>query len=283
MSLFYTNYPSSKNNTITKPTLLCLWFIWLGTVPSFGQILNVEKAKIPRDSSQYFVINGALNGRIFNRSAADDAPVRFFGLSANADMGYFSKKHSYQWINFLDYLVINENPITSFGYSHFRANFLRNRRITGELFAQAQYDLWRGLRWRTLAGGGLRLKIINQEKTSLILGTGLLYENELWEVPSSEEDLIRVNALKSSSYLTFRADLKEYLSFNAINYYQIGRDDVFKQMRQRWSIDANLNVQFTTQLSFKVSFSAAYENRPIVPITKFIYSLSNGIQYRFTK
>ncbi len=265
-------------------TLCCFCLIWLSSNPILGQILNVEKSKIPRDSTQYFVTNSALNISVFNRSAAADAPVRFFALNANAEVGYFSKKHSYQWINFLDYLVINENPFTSFGYSHFRANFLRNQRISGELFTQAQYDLWRGLKWRTLIGGGLRLKIINQENTSLTLGSGLLYENELWEVPNSEEEeLIRVNALKSSSYITFRADLKEYLSFNTINYYQIGRDDVFKKMRQRWSIDANLNVQLTTRFNFKVSFSAAYENRPIVPITKFIYSLSNGVQYRFTQ
>ncbi len=271
------NYHTSKT---IKISFLCLLVIFIFSMSAFSQILNIEKAKIPRDSAVYLFSNGAISWRIFNRSAAADDPVKFFGLNGNINVGYFSKKHSYQWLNSLDYLVINENPFTSFAFSHFRINFMRSQKISYELFSQGQYDLWRGLKWRIIGGGGLRMMLFNEHKTSLILGTGIFYENETWKIPNTENELINVNALKSSTYVTFRTDLKEYLSFNMINYYQIGRDDVFNRMRQRWSVDANFNVKLSAHFDFKVSFSAAYENRPIVPITKFIYTLSNGIQYR---
>ncbi|MDQ3535852.1 MAG: hypothetical protein M3421_09540, partial [Bacteroidota bacterium] len=64
-------------------------------------------------------------------------------------------------------------------------------------------------------------------------------------------------------------------------YYQVGYDKVVNLFRQRISGEANINVKISQKISMKTSFTSTYENHPIVPIRKFIYTLLNGIEVNF--
>ncbi|ARS34881.1 hypothetical protein CA264_05180 [Pontibacter actiniarum] len=271
-------------------TCLTVFFlIVLSFAPSCvkAQILNVERARVERDSANYFTGKAGVNFSMFNRNAGKDNPNNYLQLTFNGDIAYISGRHSYLLLNYYNYLLVNydskelRNTVASTGYSHFRVNFLRERRLSYELFTQLQADKARGLELRTLAGGGIRYRLLKDEESGIYLGTGLMHEHEEWENPEQEERLMVSDLLKSTNYVSAKAKINENVSTEGIVYYQFGYDDNISKFRNRVSGDVTLLVKLSNRFTFKTNFSCTYEDEPIVPITNFVYAITNGIQVQF--
>jgi len=254
--------------------------------PVKAQILNIEKVRIEQDSSNYMTGKLGFNFSMFNRNAGKDNPNNFLQLTFNGDAAYISAKHSYLLLNYYNYLLINydnreqRNTVASNGFTHFRVNLLRKRRLSYELFTQLQTDKARGLDIRTLAGAGVRLALLRLDKSSLYFGTGLMHEHETWQSP--EEDLTLTSDLaKLTNYLSVRSALNNYVTIEGIAYYQTGYDKTIDAFRNRVSGDTNLLVKLNSTLSFRTGFNCTYEDKPIVPVTRFVYAITNGIQLNF--
>lgn len=246
-----------------------------------AQILNVEKSRIKEDSSNYFVGNIGFSFSLYNRDAGEDEPNSFIGLSGNSNLAYISEKHSYILINYINYTAVQKEALVQTGYAHFRTNFFRKARISNEVFAQYQYDLARGLESRWLAGTGLRINFVKSENTDLVFGPGIMYEYEKWESPIENEPLRTAKLFKSTNYLSIRQKVNKNIEFNAISYYQTGYDKSIDNFRHRISGDVNVAVSVTNKLTLNTTFTCTFENRPIVPVTKFIYTITNGLAYSF--
>ena len=253
----------------------------------FTQILNVEKTRIKGDSANYFVGSVGVDFNINNRNldAQGDA-IYFIGLNASSDAGYLSEYHSFFLLTQFQYNATSEQEINSTGYGHFRVTFLRKRPLAYESFAQVQYDRGRGMTFRRLVGGGIRKRVYQEENSSLHVGTGIMYEQETWEVPEArvvegEGNEVSLGLWKSTSYLSSRAALNRFISLNVIAYFQTGYDDEADFFRHRFSLDANIITTITSRLAFRTTAGLAYENHPVVPITKLVYSVTNGIQLSF--
>lgn len=247
-----------------------------------AQILNVEKARLNADSSNYFVgsIGFAFNAN--NRSINDDGEtVSFVGLNANSDFGYISEHHSYLLLSQFNYTATSDDPINSTGYGHLRINFLRNSALSYETFAQIQYDQGRGMEVRWLAGGGIRYRFVSQEKINMYIGVGGMYEEEVWNFPGPVEAQRSIGIWKTSNYVSARIRFNEYVDLNLITYYQTGYDFSRDFFRHRMNADINLKVDIVRRLAFTTSLFGAYENRPVVPVDKFVYSVANGIIFSF--
>ena len=178
-------------------------------------------------------------------------------------------------------MEVTNEPVVRGGYLHARSNFLRKRRLSHELFTQYQYDRVRGLRDRWLAGGGLRWRWLESDKSSLYLGAGIMYEVEQWQDPEAENKFIQPKLWKSANYLSLNTAFSNQVSLHAISYYQTGFDNSIDAFRHCISATATLRVKLSSKLTFKTSFDGVYENRPVIPITKFIYSLNNGLTVSF--
>ncbi|MCC5943528.1 MAG: DUF481 domain-containing protein [Bernardetiaceae bacterium] len=248
-----------------------------------SQILNIERARIKEDSTHYFFANGSFNIRTFNRTADEDTPVQLLSMGSNLGLSYFSPLHSYMLLGHFDFFSINQNTFSSTGYLHPRVKILRSRTLSYELFGQVQFDYIRGLDLRYLGGGGLRLRIINSKSARLRIGMGIMYEHEEWQNPKVEGEVRTTQFLKSTNYVSTHIDLSDAVSLNAIAYYQVGRDNLFQAFRHRVNIDTNLNISIAKRFAFKFSVMAAYDTAPIVPITKLVYSLENGITFNLQK
>ncbi|MFD1188475.1 DUF481 domain-containing protein [Pontibacter rugosus] len=254
---------------------------------SHAQILNVERARVDRDSANYFTGKAGMSFSMFNRNAGKDNPNNYLQFTMNGDVAYISARHSYLLLNYYNYLLVNydskelRNTVASTGYSHFRANFERKKRLSYELFTQLQADKARGLELRTLAGGGLRFRLLKAESSGIYLGSGLMQEHEEWEEPDEESQIIVSDLIKSTNYLSMRAKLNANVTVDGITYYQVGYADSIEKWRNRVSGDVSLQFKLNNRLTFKVNFTCTYEDEPIVPITNFVYTLSNGLQVQF--
>lgn len=242
---------------------------------NYSQILNIERFKIEKDTAKSFMFKATAGVDVYNRSASAESPVNLFGYSVDINAMYYPKKHAYIAVGKLDYLRINEDDFLNFGFLHGRVNLFRENNINYELFAQYSFDNFRGLEPRVIAGGGIRKNLIKNEALTFVLGVGLMYENERWIHPT-EGNVVNVSFLKSSNYLSFRYTLNEFLDLNTMNYYQVGYDNGISSFRHRISSITTLNTKITSKFSLTNSLEINYEDKPIVPITKFIFAFSTG-------
>lgn len=244
-----------------------------------GQILNLQNSKIEKDSS---LIKGNVTASfsMYNRSAAADEPVEFFGYNIKSSIALFLKNSRLAFINDFSYLRINEDPFLNTGFQHLRFSMFEDRRVHPEAFAQFQYDNFRGLFPRWITGVGLRHDLIKTDNFSFFFSPGIMWEYEAWLIPGSE-DQVKVDFLKSTNYIGFRWDVNDYLDINTINYYQTTYDSEAKLWRNRYSIEININSKITERLGINNSFTLSYEDEPIVPITQTIYNFTAGVNYRF--
>ncbi|PTB97521.1 DUF481 domain-containing protein [Marivirga lumbricoides] len=212
----------------------------------------------------------------YNRSAEADNPANYLGYSLNFNSLYYPNQHAYTLLGQFDYVKLNDANVVNYGYLHTRVNFLRKRVLSYEIFFQYSYDDFRGLNPRWLTGADVRIRLFEGEKTSVVISTGIMHEYEKWRVPVSERE-VEANFIKSTNYLSIRHTFNELIDFNMIGYYQTGYDKEVDLFRNRLSSSIILNSKLTQSLSWKNSFDISYEDEPIVPITKLIYTFKTGI------
>ena len=265
-----------------KSVLRKIIFIVLFSISfsSYSQILNIERYRLKGDSSKVFVAKATAGLNVYNRSAAADAPVNLFGYKWDINSMYHPGKHSYIFVSNFDYLRINDSDFLNFGLIHGRTVFNFEEKNNIETFVQYSFDNFRGLSPRWIAGGTFRTRVIESDRLTLILGLGGLYENETWQHPFTEES-VNVDFIKSSNYFSFRLTVNEYVDFNMVNYYQVGYDQSIQAFRNRFNGNFNLNTKISDRFSFTNTFDFSYEDKPIVPITKFIFAFKTGISFDF--
>lgn len=209
-------------------------------------------------------------------------PINLLAINSNLDVAYFSKKNTLIGLNRYSYLNINSQSFNSTGYSHLRFIINSHNPIAYEIFGQGQYDQLRGLDHRILGGAGFRIRMLDNKKVHLFLGIATMFEQERWQ--NTEEGMtITTDYLKSSNYLSTRVELQPYVHFNVIAYYQVGYDNAAQIARHRVSTDTHLEFKLSRVITFRFSLFTAFENAPVLPITKFIYSISNGLSVKLEK
>ncbi|MBL3656678.1 DUF481 domain-containing protein [Fulvivirga sediminis] len=246
-----------------------------------AQILKVDKGSIDSDSSNYFMGSINIDFNLNNKSATAEKNITYTGLEGSSDLVYVGNRHAYILINDISYIKSTGGPLISSGYTHFRINFLRKRKLSYESFSQVQYDNGRQMPFRFLQGAGIKIRLKKSGKNKIFMGIGAMYERENWNSLETEGKIISKNIWKTSNYITSKLTINENVDFNIIVYYQGGYDYDDEVFRHRVSGDAVLNIKLTDKLAFNTSFTAQYEDKPIIPINNFVYSLTNGFKFTF--
>jgi hypothetical protein len=258
-------------------------FLFICSFISFfahAQILNIERYRLEKDTTKNLLIKATAGLSLYNRSAAVDAPVNLFGYKWDINSMYHTGKHALIFVSNFDYLKINDNDFLNFGLIHGRAIYNMEKKLNYESYVQYSFDNFRGLAPRWIFGGSFRDRLINSEKITFVLGIGLLYENETWLHPIDKND-VNVDFVKSSNYASLRWTINDYVDLNMVQYYQVGYDKNIKALRNRFNGTVNLNTKISNHFSFTNSFEYSFEDKPIVPITRFIFAFRSGISFDF--
>jgi hypothetical protein len=258
----------------------CLFLLFFSS-SACAQILNVEKTRVERDSSHYFTGKLGLNLNLFNRPVGKEGLTdHFIGLTGNGNIGYVSEQNTYLLLGSYNYVRLRGETQVETGYVHGRVTFHRQARLSYEAYAQTQYDYNRGLELRALVGAGIRYAVVRKENLRFYLGTSVMGEHERWH-NLQENFYIRKDIPKLSTYASVRLPLNPYLELSSIHYYQVGYDQPASMWRHRFSGDFSVVMKINKWFQLTTNFSHTYENRPIVPIPSYLYSLTNGIQVSF--
>jgi len=164
----------------------------------------------------------------------------------------------------------------NFGFAHLRGHLYHEGATSVEIYGQYSYDNFRGLDPRMLLGANIRQTLTSSESVELTAGVGPMYEWERWQHPNT--DVIQeVSFLKLNTFLVVRKSISEWVDLNAITYYQVGYDNDISALRHRWSGTVNINTRLSKRWSLNNAFQYSYEDKPIVPITKFIFDWRVGL------
>lgn len=173
------------------------------------------------------------------------------------------------------------------GFVHLRGMRKISPVLTLESFLQKEFDDFLRLKDRNLAGGGLRIKLLDSDHenelmrkdetpapaTDLYAGTGLMWENELLEESPSAANLAR-----STSYISFSTRVPDKTSFSAVVYCQF---DISAPSDNRLLLDAAFDFAFTSRLSFRASCRGRYDNRPPTDVKNHDLEITNGLSVSF--
>ena len=171
----------------------------------------------------------------------------------------------------------NEQLING-GFLHMRYTYGFGKKIAPQGFMQHQLDLGRGLVKRQLVGFNLRWQAIQKDKISIQLATGAFYENELWNYSGSPDEASGrkiSEKLKSNNMLRTYFQLSKQTEISIVNYFQFEFQNPSNQFRLATNISFSTALNDHFQLQF--NFMSMFDTKPVVPIDKFYYTLSNGL------
>lgn len=246
-------------------------------LPAASQILRVNRPAATIDSTDFISGYASLDMSVNNSNSTGEGQVIFTSFRSTVDLSFTSKENIYYVISDTRYFKSTGGPLQSTGYLHLRANVLRKKRLSYEGFAQGQYDQGRNLTERFLMGAGARFRIVDD----LALGAGVMQEYEQWESLTDGEASIDKNLTKFTSYLTGKIDFTSTMALSLTGYYQTGWDKEIDALRNRVSGDAALDVGLGEKLSLRLRYIISYEDRPVIPLSKSVYSFSTGVKYSF--
>lgn len=248
---------------------ITLLFITLISYCASGQILNVEKFRLDADTSN------AILGNIGMTYSFKKQKTNVSRYGGDASVVYLSEKHSYMLLSNLALVNVAESDVVSEGYAHLRLNFFRRNKISIEQFNQIQYDVGRGLSQRALSGVGLRWQAVKSKKMELAIGSGAMFEHEVW---SGDTNQITNDFVKSSTVINCNISLAKNVSFLGIAYYQARKYGI---LNPRITLDTTLLISISKKFSFKNQFTMTYDAAPVIQAGELIYALESGINYQF--
>lgn len=245
--------------------LLCL-FVVLSLGVS-AQIVNIESRRLKSDTTGWL-------GSFGIAVQASKNKVQVLNLSTNAQLEYKAPKSLYLFLVNYDLLKGASQTLQNNLFFHLRYNYKVTSVLRWEAFSQMQHNNLSGIKSRWLLGTGPRFKISGTPKLALYAASLMMYEDEqeIGEPPIHHKDLRSSNYASASWRPAERAEL-----VSTIFYQPLFRN--FSDYRILHELQLNFN--FTSNFSFNTTWSLLYDSSPPQQVPAAIYTLKNGIQYKF--
>jgi len=264
---------------MNRKIFLWLPFTYLLSLSLKGQILNIDKtdtAEYTRKSTASFNLNMGLE--------IDKQKTTLYDATNTAEILWQHYKELFILASSVRFTYNGPDDILDAGYIHLRYRHNYRDRIQPEPYLQYQWDNKRGIERRSIAGINARFDFPPSEHLDFNCGLGPMYESEKWDYTAVDSALIPKNAqpiendlIKINSYvrLDWKPDKNNDIVFNV---FLQTRPDRFQP---RIAPHAQWNIKAGKHLGFSVNFTGLYDTKPVVPIEKFYYSLSNSVLLSF--
>ena len=248
--------------------------------PLFSQVLNVDRETDSDSSSRKFRAFTTLS---FSNEKQKKSLIDF---TNKTELNYFLKKdYLLIFLGQVDVAfngnVVNEN--NGFFQLRFRDN--DKRKVSPDIFSQYQWNGIQGMEYRILGGINARFKFLEKKKSDLYAGIGVFYEAEKWNPNTSsfafkDESLHVVyrNMLRLNCVTKFAFKLSKSIDFAGTSYLQFPLNSNFGL--PRWFFDSNLNFNVSKYWSFILHYDHNLDPFRPLPIDKYYYAMSMGIQLK---
>jgi hypothetical protein len=246
-----------------------------------GQIFNVDREVKADSAYQSLSFIAGMN------LSSDKQKKSVFDVSSNIELNkIFTNRYLFIAAIKNDAVFNGNDVIQNEGLTHLRFRDQDSRRYSWEGYLQYQWNGAWGMEYRYVAGNNLRMKFLEQRKSDLYLGSGIFYEWEKWNWSGVKEPqqqlnrpIIQRTMFRLNQYLKYAIKLSDQVDFSAISYLQFPLKGSF--LHPRWYTDANLFLGLGKKITFIVHWDHIFDSFRPVPIDKFYYSFSTGLQLNF--
>lgn len=258
-------------------------FLW-GTVAILpetanAQILDVDQLTLHIDSIHQHQLYGNIKAGL----DLNESQTHVLHFTSSSSASYFMKKDVLMLLAQFGLTRTGKTNVWDAGYTHLRYRMDYNQKISPEFYAQYQYDGILGMKSRWLAGSNLRFELKRDSLTMIYLSGGIFYEREKWNtgvvntaVNPADQYILR-NKIKINSSFKFTRRITDNSDFVFINYLQFvpDKDIIYPRIAPSMQLD----IQMSKHLQFQVAFDGLYDFRPVIPIGRFYYSITNQLVY----
>jgi hypothetical protein len=170
-------------------------------------------------------------------------------------------------------------PIARKAFEHLRARVTLDCRWKWEAFAQHEYDAFRRLSVRGVAGTGPALQIVNEDRVGILAGAAYLFELEQLDTRAGRIDAgQRSTASRASMYVTGTEKLGGGASITQTLYVQPRLTDPGDI---RVLGELSVTVKLSKRIALTDGFVAAYDRTPPDGIRRYDTQLTIGLVVTF--
>jgi hypothetical protein len=200
---------------------------------------------------------------------------QYLTASAAMQVEYKQQKHFVLSVTAYNLAKAASQNILNDGFQHVRYNYDVTDKTVWEMYAQGQYNERVRMRLRTLAGTGLRLKILRGGLTRLYFGASYFYERT--EFRELQAPLYNH---RLSFYAAFSRKVGAAGRFASTTYFQPIVTDLGNM---RWASDNAIVIPLSKKFAFRANFNCTYDTDPHLPTAfpNLIYAWTNGIRWDF--
>ncbi len=250
---------------------LTISILFFFAVSSASAQVNTEKMRVEKDQEGF-------SGRISISISLQTGNVEVFDSGGGFRLQYDASKQRTFLVGNMKFAKNRSREFKNMGFAHFRYNYQFTRSITGEFFAQYEYNEFTRLYNRKLLGSGVRMSISQKEKTGLYLGSSVMYEFEHIDIKKGSGEDPKITLLRWSSYLVFKLEPGNRSALVNSFYIQPALDDP-EDVRILDEFD--LQTGITDKLALVLSFRFRFDNHPPAGVKKTDFEIMNSISYAF--
>jgi len=174
--------------------------------------------------------------------------------------------------------LLGRSRFASSGLIHYRRTYRYRAYLSPEWYGQVNYDRAQLLRFRTVAGAGIRTAVAQGGWGQFGAGTALMLEHERLALPDTAVHPQRTTVVRSSSFLTLRLVPGEQIVLTSTTYAQPALAD-FGDLRLLESF--RLASPIGELLSLTVSFDLRFDSEPPDGIARLDTTLRTGLTYTY--
>jgi len=177
-----------------------------------------------------------------------------------------------------DYGSSNQVRDTNKTFVHIREVIPRDERLSYEAFVQGERNEFTRLSLRTLIGGGVRLRMHENDAGDTRLGVGAFHSTEKLEDNPLYSDTGTERLWRGNLYLAVDYRIHDNIKLESTSYYQPALDDTsdYRLLEQ-----AAVRFTLNDHLALRLSLDIAHDSRPPQSVEQTDVNYLSGLEYSF--
>lgn len=172
---------------------------------------------------------------------------------------------------------LGRRRFSSSGLFHYRKTYSNEHWVWPEWYLQANYDRSQLLKFRTIAGGGVRTPVESGDWGRIGAGFSVMLEDERLDLPDTASHPRKTTAFRSSTFFSLRV-VASQLVVTSTTYIQPRFDDLGDV---RVLEDLSLATPVTDRLAMTVSFDLRYDSGPPDGLAALDARLRTGLTFTY--
>jgi hypothetical protein len=164
------------------------------------------------------------------------------------------------------------------GLLHLRYTHGLNRVFALEAFVQTDYNKARLLDARALAGGGVRVSLVESERAGVAVGASYMFEHEELDLPPGADHPEETDVDRLSSYVGLRWTINDNAALSVTGYVQPQVDE-FDDVRVIAS--GAVETRVVDHVSLRLGYRLRHDSRPPDTVESTDTKLSAGLGIAF--